>query len=274
MIFQPWVSEMAGIGEIWEYRGLIKKLAITDLKIRYKNSALGILWSLLQPLLTFVVLLIVFTGLMINRSIENYPLFLLLGIIGWGFFDKATGFSIGSIVGKPQLVKKIYFPREVLVISACLTALMMSLIEFLVFAIFMIIFNVAHIYSVLPTWMVILLPIILLVEFALALGVSLAISSLNVIWRDIQWIWPVIMQAGFFLTPVMYSMDIFKGFSYSWILQFNPMAAILDSLRYVLIDRPVPILNEMAYATIIALIAIVAGWLIFIKLEPRFGEEV
>jgi lipopolysaccharide transport system permease protein len=122
--------------------------------------------------------------------------------------------------------------------------------------------------------MIMLLPIILLVEFALALGVSLAISSLNVIWRDIQWIWPVIMQTGFFLTPVMYSMDIFKGFSYSWILQFNPMAAILDSLRYVLIDRPVPILNEMAYATIIALIAIVAGWLIFIKLEPRFGEEV
>jgi lipopolysaccharide transport system permease protein len=135
---------MAGVREIWEYRGLIKKLAVTDLKVRYKSSVLGILWSLLQPLLTFVVLLIVFTGLMINKSIDNYPLFLLLGIIGWGFFDKATSFSLSSIVGKPQLVKKIYFPREVLVISACLTALMMSLIEFVVFGIFVIGFDLLH----------------------------------------------------------------------------------------------------------------------------------
>jgi lipopolysaccharide transport system permease protein len=266
--------------ELWEYRGLIKKLAVTDLKIRYKNSVLGIFWSLLQPLLTFIVLLIVFTGLMINKSIDNYPLFLLLGIIGWGFFDKATSFSLGSIVGKPQLVKKIYFPREVLVISACLTALMMSLIEFVVFGMFLVGFNLLHYFLgygtafIFPTWLILLLPIILIIEFALALGVSMAISSLNVIWRDIQWIWPVIMQAGFFLTPVMYSMDIFKGFSYAWVLQLNPMSAVLDSLRYVMINRPVPILNDMVYAAIIAVIAIVVGWLVFNKLEPRFGEEV
>lgn len=265
---------------LWEYRGLIKKLAVTDLKVRYKNSVLGILWSLLQPLLTFIVLLIVFTGLMINKSIENYPLFLLLGIIGWGFFDKATSFSLGSIVGKPQLVKKIYFPREVLVISACLTALMMSLIEFIVFGIFVIGFNMLHYFVaygsayIVPTWLILAFPVILTIEFLLALGVSMAISSLNVIWRDIQWIWPVIMQAGFFLTPVMYSMDIFKGFSYAWVLQLNPMSAILDSLRYALINRQVPILNEMVYAAIIAIIAIAVGWLIFSKLEPRFGEEV
>jgi lipopolysaccharide transport system permease protein len=265
---------------LWEYRSLIKKLAVTDLKVRYKNSVLGILWSLLQPLLTFIVLLIVFTGLMINKSIDNYPLFLLLGIIGWGFFDKATSFSLGSIVGKPQLVKKIYFPREVLVISACLTALMMSLIEFVVFGMFLVGFNLLHYFLgygttfIFPTWLILLLPIILIIEFALALGVSMAISSLNVIWRDVQWIWPVVMQAGFFLTPVMYSMDIFKGFSYAWVLQLNPMSAILNSLRYALINRPVPILYEMAYAVAFSAVVIVLGWLVFSRLEPRFGEEV
>ncbi|AFC99375.1 ABC-type polysaccharide/polyol phosphate export system, permease component [Methanocella conradii HZ254] len=259
---------MVGIKEIWEYRGLIKKLAITDLKVRYKNSVLGILWSLLQPLMMFLVLLIVFTGLMLNRSIEHYPLFLLLGIIGWGFFDKATGFSLGSVVGKPQLVKKIYFPREVLVISACLTALMMSLIEFIVFGFFMLAFGV------LPTWLVIFFPIVLLIEFMLALGVSLAISSLNVIWRDVQWIWPVVMQAGFFLTPIMYSLDLFNGIPHAWVLQLNPMTAILDSMRYIFINRPAPILNDMAYATAFALVMMAIGVFIFSRLEPRFGEEV
>lgn len=259
---------MVSVRVLWEYRGLIWKIAVTDLKVRYKNSIFGILWALLQPLMLFVVLLIFFTGLMLNKSIEDYPLFLLLGIICWGLFDKATGFSLGSIVGKPQLVKKIYFPREVLVISACLTALMMTLIEFVVFAVFMLAFGK------LPTWTIILFPVVLLVEFGLALGISLAISSLNVVWRDIQWIWPVVMQAGWFLTPVMYSLDLFKGISYSWILQYNPMAGILDSMRYALIGKPAPLLNDMVYATIIALIALSIGWFIFCRLEPRFGEEV
>jgi lipopolysaccharide transport system permease protein len=264
---------MTGIKELWEYRGLIKKMAITDLKIRYKNSVLGILWSLLQPLMMFAVLLVVFTGLMLNKSIEHYPLFLLLGIIGWGFFDKATSFSMGSITGKPQLVKKIYFPREVLVISACLTALMMSLIEFVVFGIF----TVAFLFlgdGVLPTWMVILFPVILFIEFTLALGVGFALSSLNVVWRDVQWIWPVVMQAGFFLTPIMYSMDLFSGFKFAWVLSLNPMTAVLDSLRYALIGRQVPILFDLCYVSALAIILIIAGWLVFNRLEPRFGEEV
>ena len=256
---------MAGI---WSYRGLIIKIAVTDLKIRYKNSVLGILWSLLQPLLTFIVLLIVFTGLMLNRSIADYPLFLLLGIIGWGFFDKATGFSLLSIVGKPQLVKKIYFPREVLVISACLTALMMSLIEFAVFGVFMLAAGV------MPTPAIGLFPLVLLIEFAFTLGVSLALSSLNVTLRDIRWIWPVVMQAGFFLTPVMYSMGALGGIPFARVLAYNPMGNILDALRCVLIGRPAPLLDDLTYAALAALAMLLIGWLIFSKLEPRFAEEV
>jgi lipopolysaccharide transport system permease protein len=253
---------------IWDYRGLIKKIAITDLKVRYKNSVLGILWSLLQPLMTFLVLLIVFTGLMLNRSIQNYPLYLLLGIIGWNFFDKATGFSLASIVGKPQLVKKIYFPREVLVFSACLTALMMSLIEFALFGVFMLAAGV------LPTWAIVLFPAVLLVEFVFALGVGLAISALNVTLRDIQWIWPVVMQAGFFLTPIMYSLETLKGIPFAWALAYNPMGNILDALRCVLIGRPAPLLTDLAYAALAAVAVLAVGWIIFSKLEPRFGEEV
>ena len=217
---------------------------------------------------------------MINKSIENYPLFLLLGIIGWGFFDKATAFSLVSIVGKPQLVKKIYFPREVLVISACLTALMMSLIEFCVFGVFLLGFNVLH-YAIgygnayiLPTWVILLFPVIILVEFALALGVSLTIASLNVIWRDVQWIWPVVMQAGFFLTPVMYSMATLNGIPFARLLALNPMAGILDSLRYSLIGMPAPIITDIAYVAVFAFVLLLLGGLIFSRMEPKFAEEV
>jgi lipopolysaccharide transport system permease protein len=237
---------------------------------------LGFLWSLLQPLLMLLVLYVVFTTLManMNESLDTYPLFLLLGIISWGFLDKATGFSLNSIVGKPSLIKKIYFPREVLVISACLTALMMSLIEYVVFAAFMVA------YGMVPTWMAILFPAVLLVEFILALGVSLLISSLNVIWRDVQWIWPVVMQAGFFLTPIMYFRNIFDNIPYvGEVLKYNPMAAILDSLRYVLINQYAPqfygrILDYTGYAIMFAAALMVAGWFVFNRLEPRFGEEV
>lgn len=253
---------------LWEYRGLIKKMAITDLKVRYKNSALGIFWSLLQPMMMFLILWIVFSNFFVNQSIIKYPLYLLLGIIAWGFLDKATGLSLGSIVGKPTLVKKIYFPREVLVISACLTALMMSAIEFVVFGVFMLALGV------MPTMTIIIFPVVLLIEFALVLGISLAIASLNVRYRDVQWIWAVLMQAGFFLTPIMYSMDLFKGKSYLSALMLNPMGMILDMIRYTLIYNTVPLITDIAYTSVIAIILLIVGLAIFREMEPTFAEEV
>lgn len=256
---------MAGL---WEYRGLIKKIAVTDLKVRYKNSVLGILWSLLQPMMMFLILWIVFSNIFANKGIDKYPLYLLLGIIAWGFLDKATGFSLGSIVGKPTLVKKIFFPREVLVISACITALMMSAIEFMVFGAFMLA------WGVMPTMTIIVFPAVLLIEFVLVLGISLAISSLNVRYRDVQWIWPVLMQVGFFLTPIMYSMSIFDGKSYLSALMLNPMGKILDMMRSTLIYDKLPIIADVAYVSIIAIVLLIVGILVFRKLEPTFAEEV
>lgn len=259
---------MMSVEGIWAYRSLIRKIAVTDLKIRYKNSALGIVWSLLQPLLMLLVLYIVFNNVFSNAGIKAYPLFLLLGIISWGLFDKATSFSLSSIVNKPSLVKKIYFPREVLVISACCTALMMTLLEFVVFGAFMIIFGAQ------PTYLIILFPIVLLVEFMLALGISLAIASMNVRYRDIQWIWAVVMQVGFFMTPIMYSFTVFGSSPFVPLLEFNPIGVIMGMLRGVLIYGTLPALNDVAYVAIITIVSLLIGWLIFRKLEPSFAEEV
>lgn len=274
---------MAGL---WEYRGLIKKIAVTDMKIRYKNSVLGFMWSLLQPLAMMAVLYIVFTNVFKNGDIKAYPLYLMIGIVSWGFFDKATGFSLNSIVGKAGLIKKIYFPREVLVISACLTALMMSLIEFIVVAVFMIFFIIfpqtINNYLLSPTPLVLLFPVVLLIEFVLALGVSLAIAALNVRYRDIQWIWGVVMQVGFFLTPIMYSLSIFNSSGIEGIIQLNPVGVLMELTRNVLINERMPQLQDfftsfggdVAYVLFISAVVMAVGWFIFKRLEPDFSEEV
>ena len=125
------------IHELYRYRDLILRLAWSDFKLRYKSSALGFFWSLLEPLLMLVVLYVVFSNLM-RIQVEHYQLFLLLGIILWNFLDRGTSMSIWGIVGKPSLVQKVYFPRDILVISTCITALMMTALEFVVFIIFMV----------------------------------------------------------------------------------------------------------------------------------------
>ena len=119
------------IANLYAYRQLIWQLAWSEFKLRYKNSVLGYFWSLLEPLLMLTVLYYVFSHLM-KMQIENYQLFLLLGIIIWNFLSRATSIGMNSIVGKPSLIKKIYFPRDIFVISSCLTALLMSVFESIV----------------------------------------------------------------------------------------------------------------------------------------------
>ena len=127
--------------ELYDYRNLIWQLAWSEFKLRYKNSILGYFWSLLEPLLMLLVLYVVFSNLM-RVQVEYFQLFLLLGIILWNFFSRATTIGMFSIVGKPSMVKKIYFPRDIFVISSCITALLMSIFESLIFILFMVFFRV------------------------------------------------------------------------------------------------------------------------------------
>ena len=166
---------------LWNYRHLIKKIAISDFKLRYKNSVLGFLWSLAEPLLMLTVLYFVFTNLM-QVNVEHYQLFLLLGIISWNMLSRGTSMSLTSILGRPGLVQKVYFPREVLVISCCITAFLMTLFEFIVFGAFMVAFKV------MPGITIVYGPLVLFIEFVLILCLSLALSALNVYYRDVQYI--------------------------------------------------------------------------------------
>ncbi|HOT07311.1 MAG TPA: ABC transporter permease [Methanotrichaceae archaeon] len=252
--------------ELWSYKELILRLAWSDFKLRYKSSALGFFWSLLEPMLMLLVLYVVFSNLM-RIQVEHYQLFLLLGIILWNFLDRGTSMSIWGIIGKPSLVQKVYFPRDILVISTCITALMMTLLEFVVFVIFMAIFRV------MPGSSVAYFPILFIFEFLAILGLSMALSALNVYFRDVQFIWRLVVQVGFFATPILYPITIFPE-NIRWIVMLNPMAQIITMMRDLTLYRMAPEPTNLAYVALSTLIVLLAGYLIFDHLEPRFAEAI
>jgi ABC-type polysaccharide/polyol phosphate export systems, permease component len=258
--------ENAHFRELWSHRNLIWTIAWGDFKWRYKNSILGYFWSLLEPLVMFVILYIVFSNLM-KVQVQYYQLFLLLGIIMWNFFVKATSLGLNSIVGKPSLVQKIYFPREILVISACVTATLQSLFESLIFIVFMVALRVP------VSWTLVYLPLILAMFFLLALGTALAIAALNVYYRDIQFIWAVVLQAGFFITPILYPLSIFSP-GLQDIFRLNPIGQIIVTARDSILYSNPPFPLSLAYACITSVIIFGIGYAIFLKLEPRFAEEM
>ncbi len=252
--------------ELYGYRNLIWTLAWGEFKQRYKNSVLGYFWSLLEPLLMLVVLYVVFSNLM-RIQVEYYQLFLLLGIILWNFLSRATSMGLNAILGKPSMVQKIYFPRDILVISSCITALLMSIFESLVFIIFMAYFQVPLSANL------VYVPLIIALLFLLSMGLSLALAALNVFYRDVQFIWAVILQAGFFATPILYPITIFDE-SLQKIFLLNPMAHIITAARDTIIYSTPAAPGSLLYAGVMAVIALIVGYLIFAHYEPRFAEEM
>jgi lipopolysaccharide transport system permease protein len=252
--------------ELWSYRDLIIRLAWSDFKLRYKSSALGFFWSLLEPLLMLLVLYVVFSNLM-RVQVEHYQLFLLLGIILWSFLDRGTSMSIWGIIGKPSLVQKVYFPRDILVIATCVTALMMTGLEFVVFIIFMAVFRVV------PGMTVTYFPILFMFEFLTILGLSMALSALNVYFRDVQFIRRIIVQVGFFATPILYPITIFPE-RIRWIVMLNPMAQIITMMRDCILYRTSPEPFNLAYVALSTLIMLMLGYFIFDRLEPKFAEAI
>jgi lipopolysaccharide transport system permease protein len=237
-----------------------------EFKQRYKNSVLGYLWSLLEPLLMLGVLYIIFSNLM-KYPVEHYPLFLLMGIIMWNFFSRATTSSLAAIRFKPSMIKKIYFPRDIMVISNCTTALLMSLFESVVFVIFMAIFRIPLSLNIAY------LPCIIFLFYILTLGVSLALAALNVYYQDIQYIWAVVLQIGFFATPVMYPLSVFPQ-NLLKVLSYNPLAQVIFLARDVTLYSKVPNTASFAFVIVIAFVILAIGYTIFTRLEPRFAEEL
>lgn len=252
--------------EIWKRRSLIILLAFNDIKLRYRNSFLGFLWSFLEPLLMLTVLYYVFTNI-IKSGIEDYALYLLLGLIIWYMFQRATSMSLSSLIDRAGIISKVYFRREIIIISSCLTAFIMMIFEFAAFGVFLIIFHF------LPPFTIILLPLLLVDLFVLSLGISLFLSVLNVYFRDIKFIWQILLQAGFFLTPIIYKLDMF-GENVQNVLRINPLVPILDTAHNITLYDKLPTMNTIIYIIGSTVIIFVIGYIVFRIKDKRLIEEL
>lgn len=257
---------MTILKELWNRKSLIWSFAISDLKIRYRNSVLGFFWTLLEPLLLMAVLYIVFTNIF-KSQIDHFGLYLLIGIVMWNMFSRGTEMAMNSALAKGSLLTHIYFPTEIPAISSVITSSLMLFFEIIVFFIFMIIFQFV------PPLTIVFLPLILVLEILFVLGISLPLSVLNVRYKDVQFIWKVILQAGFFVTPVFYKLDILPSNIQS-ILKYSPMVQIITMGHDFSLYDKLPSLESVEIAIFMTFMVFVIGYLIFQKCQKRVIEEL
>jgi lipopolysaccharide transport system permease protein len=254
------------VKKILEYRYLIKSFAIYDLKSRYRNSVLGFAWTIVEPLLMLTVLFLVFTHLM-KFEIENYPLYLLLGIILWNNFSRGTTIGMNSILNRGSILKNVYLPKEVLPISSTLTSFLMLFFEFLIFGIFLIIFNFNPGFTGLY-----LIPVCGLL-FLLGLGISFPLSVFRVRYKDLEYIWAIIIHAGFFVSPIIYRLDMFPE-DVQRILLINPVAQILNMSYLLTLEKTIPNTVDILYTVIVILSILGIGYLIFNRKQKNIVELI
>jgi lipopolysaccharide transport system permease protein len=252
--------------EMWKTKGIIFNFAKSDLKIRYRNSVLGIFWSLIEPLLMLGVLFVVFST-MFKFEIPNFPIYLLVGIVCYNFFKNGTVFALNSLSNRSTLMTQIYFPRSIPAISSGITAAIMLILELVVLAIFIVIFQFV------PPITILFLPLVLALLFLLVLGIALPLSVLNVKYKDTEFIWMVIVHAGFFLTPIFYQFDMMPE-QVQNILQFSPMVQIVTMAHHVVLYGMLPSVNTILYAVGSISVITTVGYLIFRKYQAKIVEEI
>lgn len=258
---------MKRIKEIYTYREMIFSLVKRDLKGRYKGSMLGFFWTFLNPLLQLAVYTMVFSTIM-RSGVKDYYLFLFVTLIPWIFFSTSLSGGASCILAQQNMVKKIYFPREVLPISYVTSQFVNMLLSFIViFAVLLFSGYALRIEAILC------LPLVMAVEYVLALGFTMIMSAVTVYVRDMEYILGILTMAWQFLTPVMYAIDQVPQ-EVRWIFRINPMTYVITAYRDILYYGNIPKLETLAFASITGVVMLVAGWMIFSCLQRRFAEEL
>jgi ABC-2 type transport system permease protein len=257
-------------------RALLSELVRTDFKLRYQGSVLGYAWSLLRPLFIFLILYVVFVKfLKLGNGVPHYPVYLLLGIVIWNFFVEMTMQSLGSIVGRGDLIRKIRIPRWMIVFSSSLSALINLLLNLIVVAVFMFINHVGAL-DTLP----LLIPVLLEV-YMVALGVSFLLSALFVKFRDVSYIWEVFIQAGFYVTPIIYPLARITNVTFQKIMLLNPLAQGIQDARYAAVTHQAATIYQVYHGGyyefipfVIVILILVGGIAYFRKESEYFAENI
>jgi ABC-2 type transport system permease protein len=257
--------------EIYEYRQMIFSLVKKDLRGRYKGSVLGFMWTFINPLLQLVVFTLVFSIIM-NANYEQYYLFLFVALIPWIFFSSSVQDGSTSILREKDMVKKIYFPREVLTIATVTSSFVNMLLTFIViFAVLIISGRGLNPKALLA------LPVVMIVEYIFCLGIALIVAALTVYLRDLQYILGILVMALQYLTPVMYGVDMVENSGApdwcKFFFNLNPMTPIIKIYRQILYYKEVPHLQTLCFALVMGIVFIIVGELLFHKLQKGFAEN-
>lgn len=258
-------------------RVLLRELVVTDFKLRYQGSVLGYAWSLLKPLFLFAIMYIVFGVLVKLGSIEHYAVYLLLGIVLWTFFSEATNQGMNSIISRGDVIRKINFPKYIIVISTTVSALVNLTLNLVIVAILMA-FNGVELHS-----SALLAPLYILELYIFALGLSFFLAALNVKYRDTGHIWEIIMQAAFYATPIIYPLAVVleKSQIAAQVLMMNPVAQVIQDSRHALITKE-SITSAQLFSNplwlvvpfIIVVLTLIIGATYFKKNSRYFAEKI
>ena len=257
-----------GLPKRSNYRFLTLTMAITDFRIKYDNSVLGYFWSLLKPLLMFGTLYLVFS-VFVRWQMENYRLYLLLGIILWNFLAEVTSNSMVLLEGKASILKKVFFPRWIIIIASSLTSLLTLALNIIVFFIFFAFSNVDF------SWKFLLLPIYIFELYIFSVGLAFWLSAFYPRYRDIKHIWEVFVQLGFWITPIIYPISIVPQ-KYHTLIFLNPVARIIQAARNAMIGGDLGYSDPKTHIviSIIAVLVFTTGLHLYNNRSANFAEEL
>lgn len=253
---------------LYRYRDLLWLWTVREIKVRYRQSVLGGAWAVLQPLSLMLIFTLVFSFFVrIPTDGLPYPVFAYAALLPWTFFATSISFGVPSLVNNMNLVTKIYFPREVLPIAAIGAALVDLALGFLVFV------ALLAIYQVQWSWHLLWLPLILLIQIVLTLGVTLLGAAINVFYRDVRFVVPLTLQLWMYATPVIYPLSAVP----SWlqpVYALNPMVGIIDSYRRTLLLAEAPLASYLGLSTVLSLGILLLAYIYFKRVEWQFADLI
>ena len=252
--------------KLYQYRELLKTSIKKDIGGKYKKSFLGILWSFINPLLQITVYAIIFPLIMRN-NIENYTVFMVCGLIPWTYFTNVINRGSFVMIENGNIIKKVYFPREILPISLVTS----ETVTFVISSIIILGFVLG--YGMGLTVYVLFYPILLLAQYIMLIGFSLIVSSITVYFRDLQHFIGVFLQLLFYATPIVYSIDTIPE-QFRWILSLNPMTYVIEGYRNIFYYQQMPNVVQILGVIVFGIVLTIIGYTIFNKLQKRFAEEL
>lgn len=254
--------------EFWDYKELLYFFTWRDLKVRYKQTAIGVLWAIFQPFTTMVVFSVFFGGLAKMPS-DNipYPIFVYVGLLLWQFFSSSLSQTSNSLVGNKEIITKVYFPRLIMPISAIIT----NFIDFLIASVILVGLMVYYGYAPNLSGLLII-PLLIIITFLTTIGLGLFMAALNVKYRDVRYALPFFIQILLFVTPVIYPVSILH--KYSWILALNPMTGIIEAARASILGTAPVNWNFLLISCVVCLFLFVVGLFYFKKTEKYFADIV